>query len=195
MRASATARRRGGSTCAGRSAVAALDLALEAAPRLPLGDVASLVPSFLATGEGELDLGAPVPEVEPCRDEREAALGGLRGELVDLAAVEEQLAVAVGLVWLDRGLRVRGDVCADEPELAVARLGVGATQAGLPLAERLDLAAGEDETRFDALEQVVLVPRAAVVRDQLLPRLLRHRADCRLRQFRHSLVSHVCAAP
>jgi hypothetical protein len=38
--------------------------------------------------EGELDLDAAVLEVEARRDEREAALGDLRPELVDLPAMQ-----------------------------------------------------------------------------------------------------------
>ena len=76
---------------------AALERPLDAALGLAVGDVASLVAELLAPRERELDLHAPVLEVEPGRDERQAALGDLRGELVDLAPVQEELAVAVGV--------------------------------------------------------------------------------------------------
>src|SRR6266536_77882 len=171
MRSSATRLPSVVSTCAGRlrrRSAAALELALDSALRLALGDVAALVANFLPPGERELDLGAAVLEVEPRGDERQALLGDLRGELVDLAAVEEKPAVSVGVVRLDRGLLVGRDVRADEPELAAPGIGVGALQHRVALPQRLHLAAGELETGLDALEQVVLAPRTAVLRDQLL---------------------------
>ena len=94
--------------------------------------------------------------------------------------MEKQLAIAVGVVWLGGRLLVGWDVEPDEPELAVASVGVRPLQDGVPLAQRLDLAAAEREPRLDPLEQVVLVPRAAVVRDQLLALGLCHAFDCRL---------------
>src|SRR5689334_9999131 len=137
---------------------AALERALDPALALPVGDVAPFVADFLAAGQGELDLDAAVLEVEPGRDERQAALGDLRRQLVDLAAVEQQLAVAVRVVRGDRGLLVCGDVEPDEPELAAARVREGPLQDRVALAERLDLAPGQGEPGLDALEQVVLVP-------------------------------------
>jgi hypothetical protein len=89
--------------------------------------------------------------------------------------VEKKLAVAVGVVRLDRRLLIGRDVKADEPELAVAGVGVGPLQGRLALAERLDLASGQDDARLDALEEVVLVPRTAVFGDQLLGQGLKSR--------------------
>src|ERR1041385_8245068 len=148
---------------------AALERPLDAALALPVGDVTPFVADFLAPAEGPAGL-----EVEPGRDERQAALRDLRGQLVDLAAVEQQLAVAIRVVRGDRGLLVRGDVEPDQPELAVARVRVRALEDRMSLAEGLDLASGQGEPRLDALEQLVLVPRAAVLCDQLLALGLRH---------------------
>ncbi len=47
--------------------------------------------------------------------------------------MQQQLAVAVGVVRSDRRLLVGRDVQADEPELAVARVGVGALEDGVTL--------------------------------------------------------------
>src|SRR6185437_2880141 len=93
-----------------RSLATALELAFDAALRLPVGDVAALVAAFLAARDRELDLRAPVLEVEPGRYERQPLLGRLGGELVDLTPVEQKLAVAIGLVRLDRRLLVGRDV-------------------------------------------------------------------------------------
>ena len=90
-------------------------------------------------------------------------------ERVDLAPAQEQLAVAVGVVVGHVPLRVLGDVGADEPELAVAHVREGALEGRVPLAQRLDLRPGEDEAGLEAFEQVVVVPSAPVVRDELGP--------------------------
>src|SRR5206468_5165770 len=85
------------------SAAPALELALDAALRLAVGDVAPLVAAFLAPRQGELDLGATVLEVEARRDDGEPFLGHLRGEPLDLTAVQKELAGAIGVVRGDGG--------------------------------------------------------------------------------------------
>src|SRR2546423_13313293 len=108
----------------------ALDLPVGVAPR----DVAPLVAHLLPAGDGELDLRAAALEVELRRDEREAALAHLAGQRLDLLAVKEELAVAVGIVVREVALVVRRDVRADEPHLAVAEVGVGAREIRPPFA-------------------------------------------------------------
>ena len=66
-------------------------------------------------------------------------------------------------------LRVLRDRGADEPGLAVADLRVRLPELGPAVAQRLHLGAGQLETGLDALEEVVVVPRAAVVGDELRP--------------------------
>src|SRR5262249_58298276 len=58
------------------------------------------------TRERELDLGAPVLPVERERHQRESAFGHLARELRDLVAVEEQLALAVGVDVVAAGLGI-----------------------------------------------------------------------------------------
>jgi hypothetical protein len=53
-----------------------------------------------------------------------APLCHLHAQLVDLAAVQQQLAVAHRLVVLEVALPVGGDVGADQEHLAVSQLGV-----------------------------------------------------------------------
>ena len=65
-------------------------------------------------------------------------------------------------------LAVLGDVRADEPGLAVADLAVRALEVRLALAQRLDLGPDEREARLDAIGEVVVVSRPAVVDDQLV---------------------------
>ena len=76
-------------------------------------------PSLSCPWRADLDLGLAVLEVEGERHEREAALLGLGGELVDLLAVQQQLAGAARGVVGPRPLGVFGDVDVDQPRLAV----------------------------------------------------------------------------
>ncbi len=104
----------------------------------------------------------PILEVELRRDERQAPLAHLAVEGLDLAPLQQQLAVAHRIVVLQARLVVRLDVRPDEPGLPVAHVCVGLLQAHAPLAEGLDLAPGEDEAGFEPLDEVVVVPRLAV---------------------------------
>ena len=92
--------------------------------RVALGDDAPLVAALAAACEGDLDFHAAVLEVHARRDERQALLAHLPVQRVDLAAMQEELAIAVGLVPQRPCLRVLGDRRADEPRLAVADVGV-----------------------------------------------------------------------
>ena len=83
--------------------------------------------------------------------------------------MEEELAVAVGIVVLDVPLCVLGDVRADEVELAVAEVAEGALEDRLAVPERLHLGAGEHEAGLVAFEEVVVVAGAPVLGDQLGP--------------------------
>ena len=67
--------------------------------------------STLARGAGEVDARG---------HERQPALRGARRQAVDLAAVQQQLAFALGLVVLAAGGRVGRDVHVAQPELAAA---------------------------------------------------------------------------
>ena len=86
--------------------------------------------------------------------------------------MEEELALAVGIVVGRVPLRVLGDVEADEVDLPVADVAERALERRLAVAERLHLRAGQREARLEAVEEVVLVPRAAVVGDQLGPAVM-----------------------
>src|SRR5581483_7092823 len=146
--------------------------ALQGALDLPFGvaarEIASLVAKLLATCERELDLDPPVLEVEAGRHQREPALANLAVERGDLALVQEELAVARRGVVRDVALLVRGDVGPDEPGLAVADVGVRLVQSDPAVAEGLDLRSRQLKPGLETLEQLVVVPRAAILGEQLL---------------------------
>ena len=135
--------------------------------RVAVGDRAPLVALVLAAAERDLELHLAVLEVELRGDERQALLAHLGVEAVDLAPLEQQLAVAIGDVVRDVALGVLGDRGADEPHLAVAHVGERLAELDVARAQRLHLGAAEHDPRLDALEQLVVVPRAAVLGDQL----------------------------
>ena len=108
---------------------------------LALGDRLALVVVFLAACQGHLDLGPAALEVEQGRNQRVAALADLAADTVDLAAVQQQLAFALGFVVLPAGLLVGSDVAIDQVQLTLLDAAVGVVQMRLSGAQRLDLGA------------------------------------------------------
>ncbi len=81
--------------------------------------------------------------------------------------MEQELARSLGNVVHPVGLQVLGDVAAEQPDLVAVDLGIGIFEVRLAVAQALDLGAGQDEARLDLLQQLVIVPRAAVAGDDL----------------------------
>src|SRR4051794_28204130 len=128
-------------------------------------DRLALVESVLAAAERDLDLRAPVLEVDPRRHDRQAALGHTAEEPLDLAPVGEQLARPLGLVVVLRGRLVGRDVDVLEPQLALLHVDVAVLDLGAALAQRLDLGALQDDAALELVEQLEAVRRLAVRRD------------------------------
>ncbi len=91
--------------------------------------------------------------------------------------MHEQLAGTIGLVVRPVPLSVLRDVQADEPGFALAHIRVRLLQRRLPVTQRLYLGPGQHEAGLDPVAEVVVVPRAPVVDDQLFSHGLRHRAE------------------
>src|SRR6476469_7827145 len=146
------ARRRRGSRTSGTSLLAAaaggdgpvgLTVVLAFAQRVPL------VVVLLALGDRDLDLGAPVLEVQRQRDQGVTRLAGGREQLVELAAVQQHLAPAARRVVCPVPVEVLGDVDALEPELVVTvEAGPPVDEGGAPHPQGLDLGAHQDQTRL-----------------------------------------------
>ena len=123
---------------------------------------------LLAARERELDLGAPVLEVEPRRDRGSDRSRG-RGPA---AGRSRACAGAACGPARDRGWRsalvVRGDVAPDEPDLPPRTSAYARARLARPSRSGLDLGAVQDDAGFDALEELVVAPGTPVVRDQLL---------------------------
>src|SRR5215218_7662487 len=128
---------------------------------VPLGQGLALVVGPLASGQAELHLDQLVLEVDAQRDQGQAALLDPRRQLVDLLAVEQELARPGGLMALVAGVGVGGDLHVED-DVAVLQHGVGVLERGLALAQGLDLAAAQDHPGLDGLEDLVVVAGAAV---------------------------------
>jgi hypothetical protein len=151
---------------------------LHLALHLAILDRLALVALVLAARQRDLHLGAHAAgEVDARRDEREALLARLADQPLDLRAVHEQLARALGLVVLPRGRAVGRDVDVVEPDLAVVDGGVAVLDLRLALAQRLDFGAGQHHARLPLVEEVEAVRRLPVGRHVARSRLalgLRH---------------------
>ena len=77
----------------------------------------------------------------------------------------------------DVSLGVLVDVRADQPDFAVSEVGVSLAESDASVAQRLNLGSGQLQAGLVAVEQVVVVPRTAVVRDQLLAVPRHHEED------------------
>src|SRR6516225_4747548 len=126
----------------------------------------ALVVQLLAAGERKLEFGAAlVVEIELERHQRHSLALDRADELVDLAAVQEELAQALGGVVEAAALQVFRDVGVDQPDLAVTRIGIGFRDGRLAAAQRFDLCAGEREPDLEGLADLVVEARLAIVGD------------------------------
>ena len=86
---------------------------------LALHEFPALVIGVAALGQSDLDLREAVDEVDLERDEGEALFVDLAGQPIDLASVNQQLPLPLGIVTARGRVRVRGDVGVLEPQFAV----------------------------------------------------------------------------
>src|SRR5262245_13424993 len=85
-----------------------------------------LIVQLLATRERKLELGAALlVEIKLERDQGHALTLDGAYKLVDLAAVKQELAHALGSMVEAAALQIFRDIGVDEPDLAAARIGVG----------------------------------------------------------------------
>jgi hypothetical protein len=129
------------------------------------GDLAALVVLALAAGDGKLELDVAVPVVEPEWDEGLAVLLALACEAGDLATVQQQLAVAGGVLGDVGGVPVGRDVGAEEEDLPVAHPRVALLQVRPARAHGLDFGAGKRDARLVGLIDVEVVKGFPVARE------------------------------
>src|SRR5262249_48011074 len=141
----------------------------------------ALVVQLLAAGKRQLELGAALlVEIELERHERHSLALAPPHELVDLAAVKEELAHALGCMVEAAALQIFRDIGVDQPDLAATRIGVGLRDRRLAAAQRFNLRAGEREAGLEGLADLVVEARLAIVGDHanLAVRFRGHPASC-----------------
>jgi hypothetical protein len=119
---------------------------------------------LLATAaDPEEEFGHSSFEVHFQRDERKSLFERPVGKPLDLPAVEQQLAGALGDVIKTVRLHVFRDIAANEPDLAVLDPGVRLVERHPAAAQALDLAPDQDQAAFERIEHEVVVPGLAVL--------------------------------
>src|SRR5690606_26609636 len=152
------------------------DRPLGLAPVLLLPQGLPFVVLLLALRQGDLDLRPAVLEVEGQRHDGVARLLGLGLQLVDLLAVQQQLPLAPRAVVGPGALAVLRYVDVVQPPLVVGQLDEAVHQRRPALTQRLHLGTREDQAGLVGVDDVVVVPRLLVLRDQLAPFFLSHSA-------------------
>src|SRR5262249_25598627 len=133
-----------------------------------LPDGLALVVGLLAAGQahGELDL--PALEIEAERNQCHSLLDGLPDEFPDLLTMQQQLAAPRRLVVGVAAVCVLRDVDVVDEDLPALDTRVAVAQVDAALADRLHLRALQDNAGLERLEDVVVVERLPVLRDDSL---------------------------
>ena len=132
----------------------------------PLPDGRPLVVGLLALPQPKLDLGdTPGVEVDAEWNKRVAAATDRTGQPLDLAAVKEQLARPFRLMIVAARLLPERDMAILEPDFPVPFPGEGPVDVGAPGAQRLCLAAGQNDAGLDPVLDGVVAECLAVAGD------------------------------
>ena len=131
-----------------------------AAPPAPGSGVAAspAVVELATSREGECQLRVAPTQVEIQRDQRQPLLLDPPDQTPDLGTLQEELARALRIGIPVRRRLVRTDVQFVEPHFAALQTGKSILEAHLARAHRLHLRPLEDQTRFERLEHLILVP-------------------------------------
>src|SRR5262245_17590117 len=129
----------------------------------------ALVDLALAVGEAELHFrDAAVVEIDRERNERHALALGLAVQLLDLAALQQELPRAPRLVVEAVGGFVFREIGVVEPDLAVLLDREGLVDADAPQAQRLHLGAGQHHAGIERVLDEEVMPRLAVLRGETI---------------------------
>ena len=132
-------------------------------------DVA-LVVAAASLCQGNLDLGAPLLEVDLQRNQRESHFIDFADQPVDLPPMKQQLAGTFWIVSAAGGETVWRDMSALQPHLTVPDIGVGVLELHLGIAQALDLGSTQDDAALKGIEDLVVVPGAAIGGNDLATR-------------------------
>jgi len=154
-----------------RSDVLAAGVPFERLVGAALGIIVAKLPALVVRcaplGKAEFHLGVAAAEVDPQRHERASSLLELSGQLADFLAVQEKLSVAEWVDVVSGALVVRRDVHATKQRLAATQHGVAFLNRAAAGTEALHFSPCENESRFNPVEDFILVTGLAIGRDDM----------------------------
>ena len=106
-------------------------------------------------------------EIEPKCDERNASVVELDFELVQLLAMHEELPLSLLLVIELIALFEMPYMDVLKPEFFLVNATVSIGDDRFTIAKRFDFGAGQHDTGFDLFDDVIFVPRTAILGDRL----------------------------
>ena len=131
--------------------------------RILLGQLLAPVMGLATTSEPDFDFGPAVLEVHLEGNDGEWLLGRLFLELVNLPAVDQELASAIRIVRAESHRKdPRRDVGTEEPEFTVFHAGVAVPDLSPTLTQALYFAARQDHAALEGVDNFVVVPRTAI---------------------------------
>jgi hypothetical protein len=137
--------------------------------RIPISffslNVFPLVGAMLPLADTDINLDAAAPPVAVQRNQRMPSLLHLSLEFEDFLPVQQQPPAALGFVVVAVSALVRRDVDVAEVGVSILYVGIPADKADVPLANGLDLGPTELKTRLDTVDDMVLVERPTMGRD------------------------------
>ena len=140
-----------------RSSLSTLEGACHLAFVVAVLNGVALVVLLLTAGDGDDELRQSFVVDEKARgDDRKAARANGRLQFADFLAVEQQFAVAAGVVVVVRPVEILGDVHVFHPDFALLDDAKRIHQARLSLADGLDFRPGQNDTRRKRVEQLVV---------------------------------------
>ena len=123
----------------------------------------ALIVQFLAFRHRDFALDLALLQIDLGGNQRKALLARFAQQFIDLAAVQQQLAVADGRMVLAVAVRILADVGVHEPGLVVLNHGEGFFELDLAVLGGLDLGAGEYHAGLEALHQEIVVACLPVI--------------------------------
>lgn len=142
----------------------ALEEAVKFAAVVALADAGTLVVFVFTTAESNVKFSTTVGiDKQAQRYDGEAWRLAVLLQIAYLAAVEQQFAVATGGVVVVAAEIVGGNIHILHPHLAIVDEAECVDEGGLACTDALDLCAGEDNARGEAVDDMVFVLRTLVL--------------------------------
>lgn len=171
---------------AGRRLLTVAEGALDIPMRFALGVGVPLVVELLAADHPDVEFGATAAEAEAEGNQGHPLLLDLGAEVNELPLVDEELPRPVRVVVAVAAVAIRGDVGANQPQLAVVDSGVSFGDRGFAFADRFDLGPGQGNACLDRLDHEIVVKGAPIRRDDAVVPTVGRVAPADGRFCRHS---------